>query len=118
MPAPSTDMTTVSPPRSQVTGTLTRTNPALTGPPTGPPTAAHRCALLPDVPNAMVYRHVDLLASGGTLEVADEQRVRGAVERHYRLHQERASIDPETAASLSPGDHRRGFAAATAALVA
>jgi hypothetical protein len=39
MPAPSTDMTTMSPPRSQVTGTLTRTNPALPGSLVGCPTA-------------------------------------------------------------------------------
>ncbi|MEV0699531.1 helix-turn-helix domain-containing protein [Saccharopolyspora sp. NPDC050389] len=81
-------------------------------------TTAQLCARLPDVSKAMVYRHVDLLAAGGILEVADERRVRGAVERHYRLRQERASIDPDTAASLSPDDHRRGFAGAVAALVA
>ena len=81
-------------------------------------TTAQLCARLPDVSKAMVYRHVDLLAAGGILEVAEERRVRGAVERHYRLRQERASIDPGTAESLSPNDHRRGFAVAVAALVA
>ena len=44
---------------------------------------ADLCARLPDVSKAMVYRHVDLLASGGILEVAEERRVRGAVERRY-----------------------------------
>jgi DNA-binding transcriptional ArsR family regulator len=81
-------------------------------------TTAQLCARLPDVSKAMVYRHVDLLAGGGILEVAEERRVRGAVERHYRLRPDQASIDPATAASLSPDDHRRGFAAAMAALVA
>jgi DNA-binding transcriptional ArsR family regulator len=81
-------------------------------------TTAQLCARLPDVSKAMVYRHVDLLAAGAVLEVAEERRVRGAVERHYRLHRERASIDPRTAASLSSDDHRRGFAVAVAALVA
>lgn len=81
-------------------------------------TTAQLCGLLPDVSKAMVYRHVDLLAGGGVLEVAEERRVRGAVERHYRLRPERASIDPDTAASLSTEDHRRGFAIAVAALVA
>ena len=81
-------------------------------------TTAQLCALLPDVSKAMVYRHVDLLAAGEVLEVAEERRVRGAVERHYRLRRERASIDPATAASLSPGDHRRAFAVAVATLVA
>ncbi|GLX00011.1 hypothetical protein [Microtetraspora sp. NBRC 16547] len=35
------------------------------------------------------------LAAGGILEVADERRVRGAVERRYRLRQDRAVIDAE-----------------------
>src|SRR5438128_445211 len=47
-------------------------------------TTARLCALLPDVSKAMVYRHVDLLAAGGILEVVDERRVRGAAERHCR----------------------------------
>lgn len=81
-------------------------------------TTAQLCALLPDVSKAMVYRHVDLLATGGILEVADERRVRGAIERHYQLRPDRASIAPDTAAALSPDDHRRGFAVAVAALVA
>jgi DNA-binding transcriptional ArsR family regulator len=81
-------------------------------------TTAQLCARLPDVSKAMVYRHMELLATGGIVEIAEERRVRGAVERHYRLRQDRASITPETAASLSRDDHRRGFAVAVAALVA
>jgi hypothetical protein len=63
-----------------------------------------------------VYRHVGLLAEAGVLEVADEQRVRGAVERHYRLRRDRTVIDPDAGASMSLDDHRNGFAAAMAAL--
>ncbi|WP_027344882.1 helix-turn-helix domain-containing protein [Hamadaea tsunoensis] len=81
-------------------------------------TTTQLAALLPDVSKAMVYRHVDLLAGAGVLEVAGERRVRGAVERHYRLRQDRAGIDPALASTLTPDDHRRGFAAAVAALVA
>ena len=73
---------------------------------------------LPDVSKAMIYRHVDLLAEGGILDVAEERRVRGAVERHYRLNAERARIDPDTAATLTADDHRRGFGIALAALFA
>jgi DNA-binding transcriptional ArsR family regulator len=73
---------------------------------------------LPDVSKATLYRHVELLADGGILDVAEERRVRGAVERHYRLDAERARIDPETAATLTPADHRRGFGVALAALLA
>ncbi|WP_328285898.1 ArsR family transcriptional regulator [Streptomyces sp. A1-5] len=65
-----------------------------------------------------MYRHVGLLAEGGVLEVAGEQRVRGAVERRYRLRRDRMAITPEAGASMSLDDHRRGFAAAMAVLLA
>ncbi|MFG2600084.1 helix-turn-helix domain-containing protein [Streptomyces sp. NPDC048462] len=81
-------------------------------------TTGQLCALIPDVSKATVYRHVDLLASGGVLDVADERRVRGAVERRYRLRHDRAGIDAETARALTPRDHERAFAAAMATLVA
>ena len=71
-----------------------------------------------DVSRATVYRHLDLLTEAGVLEIAEERRVRGAVERHYRLRGERASIDDAQTAALSKDDHRVGFAAATAALQA
>ncbi|MFH8383806.1 ArsR family transcriptional regulator [Kitasatospora sp. NPDC018058] len=65
-----------------------------------------------------VYRHVALLAEAGFLEVAQEQRVRGAVERHYRLRKDRPVIDAAAAAAMTKEDHRRGFAAAMAVLLA
>jgi len=73
---------------------------------------------LPDVSKATVYRHVDLLHAAGVLEVAEERRVRGAVERAYRLRQDRAVVDAATMQAMSPDDHRRAFAAAMAALLA
>ena len=76
-------------------------------------TTGQLCELLPDVSKAMVYRHVEALASGGVLEVAEERRVRGAVERTYRLHH--ATIDTE---DLTTDDYRRGFDLALATLLA
>jgi DNA-binding transcriptional ArsR family regulator len=81
-------------------------------------TTSDLCASLADVSKATVYRHVGLLADGGLLEVVGEQRVHGAVERRYRLHRARAVIDPEAAAAMSLEEHRYGFAAAMAGLVA
>jgi DNA-binding transcriptional ArsR family regulator len=81
-------------------------------------TTSEVCASLPDVPKTSVYRHVGLLAEAGLLEVAGEQRVHGAVERRYRLRRERAVIDGDAAASMSLEDHRHGFAAAIASLLA
>lgn len=81
-------------------------------------TTSDLLARLPDVSKATVYRHVSLLAEAGVLEVVSEQRVHGAVERRYRLYRPRAVINPEAAASMTLEEHRHGFAAATAALVA
>jgi DNA-binding transcriptional ArsR family regulator len=81
-------------------------------------TTGQLCALLPDVSKAMVYRHVDLLAAEGILEVAGEHRVRGAVERVFRLRQDRAVIGADAFRSMLPGDHRHGFFTALAVLVA
>lgn len=81
-------------------------------------TTAQLCARIPDASKAMVYRHVDLLAGAGILEVSDERRVRGAVERRYRLRHDRVVVDADAAAALAPEDHRRVFATAMAVLIA
>lgn len=75
------------------------------------------CLELTDVPRTSVYRHVGVLADAGVLEVADERRVRGAVERRYFLRRDRAVIDQETAAAMTPADHRRTFALAMSVLL-
>jgi AcrR family transcriptional regulator len=81
-------------------------------------TTSQLCDRMPDVSKATVYRHVGLLADGGVLEVEGEQRVRGAVERLYRLRRGRAVIDAEAVASASVEDHRRVFAVAMTTLMA
>jgi len=81
-------------------------------------TTADLCARLPDVSKATVYRQIALLAEGGVLEVVGERRVHGAVERSFQLRQARAVIDRDAAASMSLDEHRQGFAAAMAGLVA
>lgn len=73
---------------------------------------------LPDVSAATIYRHVALLVEAGILEVVDERRVRGAVERTYRVHREAAQLDPEDVAALSPADHRRYFGTFVTGLLA
>jgi hypothetical protein len=81
-------------------------------------TTSDLCALIPDVSKATVYRHVDQLATGGVLEIVAEQRIRGAVERSYRLRQDRAAITPEMLESVSADDYRRAFAIAMTVLLA
>ncbi|MGA5757795.1 helix-turn-helix domain-containing protein [Nonomuraea bangladeshensis] len=81
-------------------------------------TITQMSARMPDVPKITLYRQVAQLAEGGFLEVDGEQRVRGAVERRYRLRQDRPTIDADAAAGMSLDDHRRGFAASMAVLIA
>ncbi|MFD6699491.1 MULTISPECIES: helix-turn-helix domain-containing protein [unclassified Microbacterium] len=79
-------------------------------------TTAELSARLPDVSKATVYRHVEALASAGVLEVAEERRVRGAVERHYRLRADRATVSNDEAATATIEEHRQIFATALAVL--
>ncbi|GAA2282219.1 helix-turn-helix domain-containing protein [Nonomuraea roseoviolacea subsp. roseoviolacea] len=81
-------------------------------------TVAQMCARMPEIPKITLYRQVAQLTEGGFVEVDGEQRVRGAVERRYRLRRDRPAIDAGAAAAMSPDDHRRGFAAAMAVLIA
>ena len=75
---------------------------------------AHR---LPDVPQATLYRHLATLADAGVLEVVAERRVRGGVERTFRLVTEKARLGPADAASLTPDEHLAGFVAFVGTLV-
>lgn len=81
-------------------------------------TTAQLCEQLPDVPRTSVYRHVGMLVEGGILEIVDEKRVHGAVERYYRLNRQNAKVDLDLAKAMSLEDHRRAFAGAMAALLA
>ncbi|MYS86731.1 helix-turn-helix domain-containing protein [Embleya scabrispora] len=81
-------------------------------------TTSELCALLSDVSQATVYRHVGHLVGGEVLAVESEERVRGAIERRYVLCRGKTVIDADTAASMSAEDYRRTFAVAAATLQA
>lgn len=81
-------------------------------------TTGELCSRLTGVSQATVYRHVGMLMNGGILEVEGEEQVRGAVQRRYRLREERARVAAEVGKSMSREDHRRAFGGAMAALIA
>ncbi|WP_263729190.1 helix-turn-helix domain-containing protein [Cellulomonas sp. SG140] len=81
-------------------------------------TTKQLCERISDVSRVTVYRQLALLLETGYIEVAGEDRVRGAVERRYRLLPERPRIGADLAAEMTIEDHRRGFAAAMAVLIA
>ncbi|MGW6442981.1 helix-turn-helix domain-containing protein [Lentzea sp. NPDC055074] len=71
---------------------------------------------MPEVPPATMYRHVAVLADAGVLEVLEEKRVRGIMERTYRLRADRVQIADREAMTLD--DHRRAFTAFAGSLLA
>lgn len=81
-------------------------------------TTAQLGELLPDVPVATLYRHVSALMDGGVLRVVDERRTRGTVERTYRLVKAAAGVDVEELRGMTADEHRRGFLAFVAGLLA
>lgn len=73
---------------------------------------------LPEVPVATLYRQIARLVEGGALEVVDEHRIRGAVERTYALREGVVDVGPEEAAELTPERTRQALTAFLAALAA
>ena len=72
-------------------------------------TTAEISERLPDVAHATLYRHVAMLADAGLLEVVDERRVRGGIERTYALASDAARVGSEDVADAGPEDLLRGF---------
>ena len=64
---------------------------------------------LPDIPQATLYRQIARLVDGGLLDVVEERRVRGSVERTYEIVSSAVQIGPEESAAMTSEDHLRGF---------
>ena len=72
---------------------------------------------LPDIAPATMYRHIAVLADAGVLEVVSEKRVRGTVERSYRVRAGQAVVDPAARAAMTREDHQRAFTTFAASLM-
>ena len=75
-------------------------------------------AILPDLPQASLYRHIERLHRGGVLAVAGERQVRGAVERTYVLAAGGSTLTPEDLAQATRDEHLGYFTAFAAGLIA
>lgn len=80
-------------------------------------TTAQLRARLPDVSAATMYRHVATLAQAGILEVVSERRIRGTIERSYRIRQEEVVVDDDARTSMTKDDHRQAFTVFTGAMM-
>jgi DNA-binding PadR family transcriptional regulator len=65
--------------------------------------------VLPDVPQASLYRNIKRLADAGILTVVKEIPVRGTVERVYALTEGGAQLGAADLATATPEDHLRYF---------
>ncbi|MER6946009.1 helix-turn-helix domain-containing protein [Nonomuraea sp. NPDC000554] len=72
-------------------------------------TASDLADLLPDVPQATLYRQIATLAKAGMLEVVEERKVGGATERVYAVPEGGVTPTAEALASTSPEEHARYF---------
>ncbi|WP_432995860.1 helix-turn-helix domain-containing protein [Dactylosporangium sp. CA-233914] len=72
---------------------------------------------LPDIPHATLYRHLATLVKSGLIEVVEERKVRGAVERVYALPADGAPLDAAALASATLDDHARYFTAFVSSLL-
>jgi DNA-binding transcriptional ArsR family regulator len=82
-----------------------------------PLTTAELRDRMPDVPPTTMYRHIGVLADAGVLEVVAEKRIRGTVERSYRVRDEHAVVDPAARAAMTREDHERAFTTFAASLL-
>jgi DNA-binding transcriptional ArsR family regulator len=74
-------------------------------------------ALLPDIPHATLYRHLATLVKAGLIEVVEQRKIRGAVERVYALPAQGARLDAAALATATPEDHARYFTAFVSSLL-
>ena len=73
-------------------------------------TAQQLKELLPDIPQASMYRNLKKLAETGVIHIVDEIPNRGTVEKVYSIHNpSKASISPEDLSKLSKDEHMSLF---------
>lgn len=74
-----------------------------------PLTARELAGMMPDVPQATLYRHLNKLAGGGVLRVAEERPVRGTIEKSYTVLPEAVHVTADEIAQISREDQMRYF---------
>ncbi|MEM7113585.1 MAG: helix-turn-helix domain-containing protein [Chloroflexota bacterium] len=80
-------------------------------------TSRQLAEMLPDVPQATLYRHIKRLVQGGIFEVVAEQAVNGATERTYAVVAGQNRLHPDEIAALSEEEHVKLFSVFAAGLI-
>jgi len=81
-------------------------------------TTRQLAALVPDIPQASLYRHLRILLDAGVVEVAAERSVRGIVERSYSVVSGAAHLTAAEFAEAGRDDHFRYFSMFATSLIA
>ncbi|PYZ93903.1 transcriptional regulator [Salipaludibacillus keqinensis] len=64
---------------------------------------------LETVPQATLYRHLNMLKKHDIVHIMEEKQVRGTVEKRYTLNEESAIMSGDEAEQISKDDHIRYF---------
>ncbi|WP_410513177.1 helix-turn-helix domain-containing protein [Paenibacillus sp. BR2-3] len=64
---------------------------------------------LDDIPQATMYRHLNKLLKAGILQVAEENKIRGAIEKVYYLAHGADDLTPSDVTEQSSGEHMTLF---------
>jgi DNA-binding transcriptional ArsR family regulator len=70
-------------------------------------TAQQLAGELPDIPQASLYRHINMLAAGGMLVVVQERRVHNTVEKTYALPEQGLMLTADDLQNAQPEDYMR-----------
>lgn len=73
--------------------------------------------LLPDIPQATLYRHINTLAEADILEIVSETPIRGTVEKVYRMREGAGRLSPDEIQDLSAEEHVQYFTTFAASLI-
>ncbi|MGG4094700.1 helix-turn-helix domain-containing protein [Paenibacillus lautus] len=76
-----------------------------------PLTIAELLDVLGDVPQATLYRHINLLLKGDLIEIIDKKNVKGTEERVFSIKKDNLKIPENEIENTSQEDHLRHFTA-------
>ncbi|WP_236692663.1 helix-turn-helix domain-containing protein [Aneurinibacillus tyrosinisolvens] len=65
--------------------------------------------LLPDIPQATLYRHINKLLKADVISVAEQRQVRGTIEKVYTLPEQNGNLSREDLVNATREDHMRYF---------
>lgn len=73
--------------------------------------------VMPEVPQATLYRQLNKLVQAGVLDLVEERPVRGTIEKVYTARKNAGLLSPEVFAAAGHDEHMRYFTSFVAALI-